>query len=341
MAFSIIRNDITQVEADAIVNTANPKPYIGQGTDGAIYNAAGAEQLLAERKKIGNITPGQAVHTSAFALHARYIIHTVGPVWEDGWHGEENILRLCYRNSLQLAAQLNCKSVAFPLISSGIYGFPKGEALRIALSEIEQFLLAHEMEVSIVVLDAQALELSEKLISDIDCYIDEHSAQRVQYKEYRDIDVDDIRRQRIDNQHNNISTIRELPENISIEKGEELDQVINRVGNTFQQQLFRLIDESGMDDVTVYKRANLDRKLFSRIRNSKEYRPQKKTAISLAIALKLDMNAAQDLLSRAGYVLSASSQFDLIVSYFIEHRDYDIYKIDIALDKYTNSSLCR
>ncbi len=153
MPFQIIRNDITKVKADAIVNTANPKPRIGRGTDSAIYAAAGEEQLIAAREKIGDIAPGQAVHTAAFALAAKYIIHTVGPVWVDGSHGERDTLRSCYENSLTLADSLGCESIAFPLIATGTYGFPKDEALHIALSEIQRFLLTHEMKVTIVVFD--------------------------------------------------------------------------------------------------------------------------------------------------------------------------------------------
>lgn len=163
MPFQIIRNDITKVKADAIVNTANPKPRIGRGTDSAIYSAAGKDLLLAERKKIGEITPGQAVSTEAFNLDAKYIIHTVGPAWIDGNHGERDILRSCYEKSLSVAAELKCKSIAFPLIASGVYGFPKDEALNIALAEIGKFLLTHEMKVLLVVFDRKALQLSEQL----------------------------------------------------------------------------------------------------------------------------------------------------------------------------------
>lgn len=184
MPFQIIRNDITKVKADAIVNTANPKPRIGRGTDSAIYAAAGEEQLLAERKKIGEIAPGQAVSTDAFNLDAKYIIHTVGPAWVDGNNGERDILHSCYEKSLASAAELKCKSIAFPLIASGVYGFPKDEALNIALAEIGKFLLTHEMKVILVVFDRKALELSEQLVGGIEQYIDEHSAHLLREAEY-------------------------------------------------------------------------------------------------------------------------------------------------------------
>lgn len=278
MPFQIIRNDITKVKADAIVNTANPAVAVGRGTDRAVYHAAGRDRLLAERKKIGIMHPGQAAHTPAFNLDAKYIIHTVGPAWIDGNHDEREILHSCYEKSLNLAAELSCRSIAFPLIATGSYGFPKDEALQIALAEIDRFLLSHEMEVILVVLGRRAFELSEKLVGDIEEYIDEHG-------------------------------IAEL----HMEFGTE---------------------ESGMDDVTVYKKANIDRKVFSRIRCKKDYKPTKKTAVAFAIALQLDMPAMLDLLSRAEIAFSPSSKFDLIITYFVTNKVYDIYEINAALFKY-------
>ena len=187
MPFQIIRNDITKVRADAIVNTANPQPMIGGGTDSAIYAAAGEKELLVERKKIGKIQPGQAMPTDAFKLQAKYIIHTVGPSWIDGQHGERAFLHSCYENSLNLAAKLQCESVAFPLIATGVYQFPKDEALQIALFEINKFLLSHEMEVILVVFDRKAFELSSKLSGSIREFIDENSVQNLGRQEYGDL----------------------------------------------------------------------------------------------------------------------------------------------------------
>lgn len=184
MPFQIIRNDITKVKADAIVNTANPDVVVGRGTDYAVYHAAGRDRLLAERKKIGIMHPGQAAHTPAFNLDAKYIIHTVGPAWIDGNHDEREILHSCYEKSLNLAAELSCRSIAFPLIATGSYGFPKDEALQIALAEIDKFLLSHEMEVILVVLGRKAFELSEKLVGDIEEYIDEHGIAELHEAEY-------------------------------------------------------------------------------------------------------------------------------------------------------------
>ena len=352
MPFEIIRNDITKVKADAIVNTANPDPVIGGGTDSAIYKAAGKEQLLAERKKIGVIAPGQAVRTDAFNLDAKYIIHTVGPAWKDGRHGERDILHACYRHSLALAAELLCESIAFPLIATGVYGFPKDEALQIALSEINQFLLSHEMKVIFVVFDAKAFALSARLLGEIEEYIDEHAVQEIRDWEYHSDTRE--RRRREDRswakerrlfsnakagKSSNFSEV--MSEAVSAPeaafpdvKGKSLDDILDQTGDTFQQRLFQLIDASGMDDVTVYKKANIDRKVFSRIRCREDYRPKKKTAVAFAIALKLDMPTMLDLLSRAEIAFSPSNKFDLIITYFITNQIYDIYEINAALFKY-------
>ena len=358
MPFQIIRNDITKVKADAIVNTANPKPRIGRGTDSAIYTAAGEEQLIAAREKIGDIAPGQAVHTSAFALDAKYIIHTVGPAWVDGSHGERDTLRSCYENSLALADSLGCESIAFPLIATGTYGFPKDEALHIALSEIQRFLLTHEMKVTIVVFDRKALELSESLVGGIEQFIDDHTAREIHAKE-RDGNRSEISRRRraghdeAPSLYNNISGLSEplareemikADEDLGLAPvpmaamsdlaGKRLDEILGDAGDSFQQCLLKLIDESGMDDVTVYKKANIDRKVFSRIRCKPDYKPTKKTALAFAIALELDMPTMTDLLSRAEIALSPSNTFDLIITYFITNKNYDIFEINAALFKY-------
>ena len=366
MPFQIIRNDITEVKADAIVNTANPHPVIGSGTDSAIYHAAGESELLAERKKIGEIAPGHAVATPAFHLSATYIIHTVGPVWIDGQHGERDILRSCYSTSLSLASELGVKSIAFPLIATGVYGFPKDEALNIALSEIARFLLAHDMKVILVVFDKKAFELSGRLVGEIEEYIDEHSVRLAREFEYGngyserewhllssapltedeepfdDIDIQTDEYAVTEADHlENIPLWGEAADDILPSSdilpdasGKSLDEMLGSTGETFQQRLLRLIDASGMDDVTVYKKANIDRKVFSRIRCKQDYRPKKKTAVAFAIALELDLPTTLDLLSRAEIAFSPSSRFDLIVTYFITNGIYDIYEINAALFKY-------
>lgn len=332
MPFQIIRNDITKVSADVIVNSANPKPQIGSGTDSAIYTAAGAGLLLTERRKIGDIAPGNAAVTPAFALPARYIIHTVGPAWLDGQHGEKDILRACYENSLALAAELNAESIAFPLIATGVYGFPKDEALNIALSEIGRFLLMHEMNVILVVLGKKAFALSEKLMGSIDAYLDEYQVKALENAEYADGRIlEEYRRRRAAQQFANGSTPFHSAAAVP---AKPLDEILSDAGDTFQQRLFKLIDASGMDDVTVYKKANIDRKVFSRIRCKADYKPTKKTAVAFAVALELPMSEMLDLLACAGITLSKSDRFDLIISYCVQNRIYDILEINAVLFQY-------
>ena len=346
MPFQIIRNDITKVKADVIVNTANPRPVIGSGTDGAIFRAAGEEKLLAERKKIGDIAPGQAVATPAFDLAAQHIIHTVGPAWVDGNHGERETLRACYDNSLSLAAELKAASIAFPLIATGVYGFPKAEALNIALAEIGKFLLTHDMKVILVVFDKKAFELSGQLVGEIDEYIDEHGVGLIRASEYGGSGVRNRRRRMeeelmlqsimlpdVEPDYEEEAALAPSAPFVDVE-GKSLDEVLDDAGDTFQQRLFKLIDASGMDDVTVYKKANIDRKVFSRIRCKEDYRPKKKTAGAFAIALKLDMPTMLDLLSRAEIAFSPSNKFDLIITYFVTNGVYDIFEINAALFKY-------
>ena len=351
MPFQIIRNDITKVKADAIVNTANPQPVIGSGTDSAVYTAAGKDLLLAARKEIGVIKPGSAASTPAFSLDAKYIIHTVGPAWVDGHHGEKETLHSCYAESLRLAAELFCESIAFPLIATGVYGFPKDDALNIALAEIGKYLLTHEMEVILVVFDRKALELSESLVDGITEYIDEHSVRLLHEAEYGGT-PSNIQR-RMNEERQLAAERRRQKDGVPVEAeppgasilplsakpfsdaaGKSLDDVLGDAGETFQQRLFKLIDASGMDEVAVYKKANINRKVFSRIRCKADYKPKKKTAVAFAIALELDMPAMIDLLSRAEIAFSPSNKFDLIVSYFITNRNYDIFEINAALFKY-------
>ncbi|MBO5076440.1 MAG: macro domain-containing protein [Clostridia bacterium] len=393
MPFQIIRNDITKVKADAIVNTANPEPAIGRGTDSAIYKAAGERRLLAERQKLGNIAPGAAAYTRAFRLSAKYIIHTVGPAWNGGDQGEREILRACYTNSLALAAELKCGSIAFPLIATGVYGFPKDEALRIALDEINRFLLSHDMNVILVVLDRGSFELSARLSGDIQEYVDNHSAAALCDAEYgvkipapaaerskNTVDYSLARRMKaaamrpLEPAEEDFDAAEELASAADQEmmccaeampaaggappaanaapaavaaapaapaaapagsmSCKSLDEVVKSSADTFQERLLHLIDESGMTDVTVYKKANIDRKVFSRIRCKRDYKPKKKTAVAFAIALELDMPTMLDLLARAEIAFSPSSKFDLIITYFVTNKKYDIYEINSALFKY-------
>lgn len=318
MAFQIIRQDITKVSADAIVNTANPMPVFKGGTDRAIYIAAGAEELLEERKKIGKIEVGQAAVTPALRLRAKYIIHTVGPEWVDGKHSERELVRACYENSLSLAKELGCESIAFPLISTGIYGFPKEEAIPIAVSVFSKFLSKEEMKILLVVFDEDSFALSGKIFEEVDSFIDENYAEETLREEYR------ARNGRYERTRN-----ERIPEEQN--KPSSLEDLMAQVNETWQESLFRLIDEKGCLDPDVYKRANVDRKLFSKIRCNKAYQPKKITAVAFALALELDLQETKDFLARAGYALSPSSRFDLIIEYFIKRKVYDTYTINLAL----------
>lgn len=315
MPLEIIRNDITKVHADAIVNAADPSLLGGGGTDGAIHKAAGPE-LLAECRDLGGCKVGEAKITKGYDLPAKYVIHTVGPVWRDGSSGEEKLLADCYKNSLKLAKQHKLESVAFPLISSGTFGYPRDKALSAAISAIGEFLLKNDMTVYLVVYDSASFMLSEKLFSSIKQYIDDNYIEERASNFGREMIRENIAR-------NSANAVRR-PER-------SLDDVVRNLDETFSQMLLRLIDEKGMKDSETYKKANIDRKLFSKIRNDIYYKPSKQTAVAFAVALELNLDESRDLLARAGFALSKSCHFDIIIQYFIEHGNYDIFEINEAL----------
>ena len=353
MPFKIVRNDITKVKADVIVNTANPNPICASGTDLAIYEAAGKEKLLAERANIGKIARGDIAVTGAYILNAKYIIHTVGPVWTDGLHHEFEILEHCYRKSLQKALELKCESIAFPLISTGVYGFPKDKALQIAVSVFSQFLTENEMEIILVVFDKRSFQLSGQIVGDIDSYIDANYVREIHRKEYplrsrrsthvKELAEEDFNEEMLQREEDNYPleemtdtgmTELLMPlENISLE-----DQLAN-IGVSFHDKLFELIDEAHLDNKDVWKRANLDRKHFSKIQCDQNYHPKKKTVMALCIALQLDLEQSRDLLARADWAFSPSSKVDLIVQKAIIDKQYDIMQLNVTLFKYTNEIL--
>lgn len=194
MPFKIVRNDLTKMQVDAIVNTANPNPTYSSGTDTAVYMAAGEEALLAERKKIGPMKEGEVAITPGFQLPAKYIIHAVSPRYLGGVFGEEEKLRDCYRKSLALAAKYACKSIAFPLISTGSLGYPKEEGMRIALDEINAFLMQQDMLVYLVVFDTAATWLGLNLYPDLEAYIDHNYVCEKRLEEYGDRYYGSVRR---------------------------------------------------------------------------------------------------------------------------------------------------
>lgn len=347
MGFEIIRNDITKVKADAIVNTANPKPVVGGGTDTAIYEAAGKKQLLAERKKIGDIARGEAYETKAYNLKAKYIIHTVGPVWEGGDNRELDILKSCYEKSLNLALKLKCRSIAFPLIATGVYGFPKDKALQIAMSVIQAFLMEHKMKVILVVFGEKAFELSGNVVDNIREYVDANYVEDALDWEYtldydiypdRNMSPEDeaiyIRNLRLEREHQKKmqmqkASVIKTPTSHSI----KIDDLLASSDKTFQEKLFEIIDERGLSAPKVYN-GYVSRQVFSKIQCDKDYHPNKYTAIALCLALKLNVDETLDLIGRAGWTLSSSSKADIVIKGCIINKEYNKVKINCILFDY-------
>ena len=327
MPLIIVRNDITKMSVDAIVNAAKESLLGGGGVDGCIHRAAGPE-LLAECRTLGGCKTGDAKITKAYRLPCLYVIHTVGPVWNGGSHGEREQLVSCYQTSLALAKEHHCETVAFPLISSGIFGYPKDQALRVAVDTIGEFLLHNDMTVYLVIFDRKAYQISGKLFADIAEYIDDH---------YVDAHTD-LRRERMRRmgvvESRMLTAYEDAPMATS-----GLDEARAHLDAGFSETLLKLIDRSGKKDAEVYKKANVDRKLFSKIRNNPDYKPSKSTAIAFAIALELSLPETRDLIARAGYAFSASSKFDVIIEYFIGLEKYDIFEINEALFAFDQSLL--
>lgn len=328
MPLEIVRNDITKMKVDAIVNAANETLLGGGGVDGCIHRAAGPE-LLQECRTLGGCRTGEAKLTGAYRLPCKYVIHTVGPVWNGGKYGEREQLASCYRSSLALAKEHGCETVAFPLISSGIFGYPKDQALRVAVDTIGEFLLHNDMTVYIVIFSRTAYQISSKLFADIAEYVDDH---------YVDVHTDSqrerLRRMSVLESRTLSADAAAAPMAVG-----GLDSLLAHLDAGFSETLLKLIDRSGKKDSEIYKKANVDRKLFSKIRNNPDYKPSKATAIAFAIALELNLDETRDLVARAGYALSPSSKFDVIIEYFIMQRDYDIFKINEALFAFDQSLL--
>ena len=328
MPLEIVRNDITKMKVDAIVNAANETLLGGGGVDGCIHRAAGPE-LLAECRTLGGCKTGDAKITKAYRLPCQYVIHTVGPVWNGGSHGEWELLVSCYRTSLALAKEHGCETVAFPLISSGIFGYPKDQALRVAVDTIGEFLLHNDMTVYIVIFSRTAYQISSKLFADIAEYVDDHYVDA-----HTDSQRERLRRMSVLESRTLSADAAAAPMAVG-----GLDSLLAHLDAGFSETLLKLIDRSGKKDSEIYKKANVDRKLFSKIRNNPDYKPSKATAIAFAIALELNLDETRDLVARAGYALSASSKFDVIIEYFIRRKKYDIFEINEALFAFDQSLL--
>ena len=361
MPFEIVRNDIVNMQVDAIVNTANPHPVIGYGCDAGIHKKAGP-RLLEARKEIGDIYVGHAAITPGFDLDAKYVIHAVGPVWQGGEHKEAELLRRCYDSALALAAENGCESVAFPLLCAGNHGFPKPLAIQTAISAFSTFLMEHEMLIYLVVFGSQAFSLSEKLVHSVQSYIDENYIRETTLDEYGVTDKCSVRqmeqaqiqralecqrRARYDRAREDAREMAEyrpalkmsVPLAPAAAVSNSLKDLLDATDAGFSETLLKLIDRTGKKDSEIYKRANVDRKLFSKIRNNPQYRPSKTTALAFAVALRLDLEETRDLIGRAGYALSHSSKGDIIVEYFIKQKNYDVFAINEMLFAFDQSPL--
>ena len=339
MPLEIVRNDITKMKVDAIVNAANESLLGGGGVDGAIHRATGVG-LLAECRTLGGCKTGKARITGGYHLPAKYVIHTVGPIYNDGKHGEKTLLESCYRESLALAKERGCETVAFPLISSGVYGYPKDQALKVAIDVISDFLLDNEMTVYIVIFDKAAYQIGEKLFSDIaeyidDNYVDEHtdySRERIRMNALPPMAPHKRRKKSEDD-------ILETCDCKAMPLEDDLGAKLKHIDESFSQMLLRKIDEKGMTDAECYKKANIDRKLFSKIRSDVNYKPSKPTALAFAISLELSLDETEDMLRKAGFALSHSNKFDIIIEYFISIGNYNIFEINEALFAFDQSLL--
>lgn len=371
MPFEIIRNDITRMDTDAIVNTANPKPVIGWGVDALIHQKAGPG-LLQARQKIGRISVGSAAITEGFDLTARYVIHAVGPVWRGGLMGEERLLRKTYEAALNLALESGCGSVAFPLISGGNLAFPREKALQAAVTAISAFLMEHEMRVVLTVFSDDAFRVSEKLFQKVSSYIDAHYVRETSLKEFgldgesglpdpgqSEVLRQQLRRRQIQLAEEELTEYTAAPSpklsrpmsrrsagnrssavpRPSAAPKQSLAELLQQADEGFSENLLRRIDLSGEKDSVIYKRANVSRQHFSKIRNNPDYKPTKATALAFAVALRLNLTETRDLIGRAGYTLSRSSKSDIIIEYFIRNGNYNIHEINMTLFEFDQSLL--
>lgn len=320
MPFYLVRNDITKMHADIIVNAANNQLRHGGGVCGAVFDAAGSDELSSACSDIGFCATGDAVITPAFKLSAKYIVHTVGPVWNGGNNGESELLYDCYRKSLTLAVKNDAQSIAFPLISSGTFGYPADEAVDIAIKAVSDFLLEYDMTVYLVFFGKSTF-VSGKRYDEVKEYITDNYARENLIR----------RRSELINEPKLSGVFINGSCSCKEASASSLKDALDNLDESFSQALFRIIDEKGLNEVTVYKKANIDRKLFSKIRKDDNYKPKKSTALAFAVALELSFDETQSLLKKAGFTLSDSNKSDVIISYFLKIGNYNIFEINNAL----------
>ena len=344
MPFLMIRNDIAKVTADAIVNPANRNLLQGSGTSRAIYQAAGEQELTAACEAIGRCDLGRAVCTPVFGLPAKYVFHAVCPAWQGGGFGEAEQLASAYHSALKLAAKYHCESVAFPLLSSGNYGYPKEQAFRIAVDTITQYVMEHDLTVYLVLYDRGSLDVSRKLFASVEEYIDDHYvAQNDESYQFdrRRRESAERRRWRLGEEAAPMleTAAAPPPPAAAPRAARSLESLMDNLGESFTTRLLRLIDERGLKDSTVYKQSNISRQHFSKIQCNRDYNPKKKTVLAFAVGLHLSEDETIDLLKSAGYAFSDGSKRDWIVRYCLEHKIYNINQVNTLLFEYDQEQL--
>ncbi len=339
MPFEIVRNDITNMRVDAIVNAASRFPRVNPGVDSAIHKKAGPS-LLKAREKIGYIEPGSAAITPAFGLNADFVIHASTPTWQGGVHEEERLLRQAYDMCLDLALKNNCDCIAFPLLAAGNHGFPKSKALQVAIAAFSEFLMEHEMQIYLVVFGKDSTRLSEKLVHNVACYIDENYVRAYEQEIYSEFgETRQLFKQRPSSMRSDALPLPCASAPCASKPSLSLSEFVKKKDAGFTETLLSLIEQKGLKNSTVYKKANISKQHFSKLLNNPDAKPSKQTAIALALALELDLDATRDLIGRAGYALTNSSTFDLIIRYFIEHKQFNVIEINIALYEFDQSLL--
>lgn len=349
MPFKIVRNDITKMETDAIVNTANPQITVGAGCDYAVYEAAGREKLLSYRKeRIGEKKEGEAFLTPGFALPAPYIIHAVSPVYQKDAKNEEK-LRQCYRNSLAIAAENHLRSVSFPLISTGSFGWPRSEGMGIAVEEIRDFLEHSDMMVYLVVFDEESTGLGKNIGIGLKEYVDRHYVEEKVKTEYECEESAQVLpvRERALCRAMSVGQNRKSAEKKGVflndasaavadedQISAKLQERLRHRADSFSEYLLYLIAEKGLENAQVYNDALVSRKVFSKLKNNPDYHPDKRTALCLCVGARLNLDEARDLLARAGYAISPCDKTDIIFSYFLENGYYDMTELDIQLEEF-------
>ena len=330
MPLQIVRNDITLMKVDAIVNATNRHLTADGGVSAAIHKAAG-EKLAQACRKLGGCEVGQAKITRGYGLPGKYVIHTVGPIWQGGAKGEKEALAACYKACLTLALQHKCRSIAFPVLASGAHGYPKPLALQVAVNAIGDFLLENaekaDLQVYLVTFTKESFLSGTKLFADVQQYIDDTYVEQHL----------DLRRERV--RKAKALYVEEAcdaapvmaPQMEMCSAPLSLEDALKQLDESFSEMLQRIIKERGVKTSDVYSAANIDRKLFSKIVTNPQYKPKKTTALALAVALKLSLGETTELLHKAGYVLSHSSKFDVIVEYFILNGEYKVSTINAML----------